>query len=205
MYILLIIVLNLLITLLFFQKARSTHDENSTEDITGFLFEPYRVAQGENLRGWFYSHFSHASWGHLIFNMITLFFFAGPVIDQLGPVFFLVLYVISGLGADLLVLAFQKSNPDYRALGASGSVSGILFAAIVLEPAMNVFFIFVPVPIPGPVFAVLYLLLSFYLMKQSDGISHEAHIGGAVTGFVFAALLGPNGLSPLILRIQSFF
>jgi len=110
-------------------------------------------------------------------------------------------YVFSTIGSCTLIFFMRKDNPQYRCLGASGSVTGVIFAAIVFNPAMTVFFY--AIPIPGPVFAVVYILLSIYMMKASgDGISHEAHIGGAIAGFAAAALLAPSGLVPLADRVK---
>lgn len=189
---LLLIGLNLIITLLFFRSA----------DKPNFLYYPYQVARGHGTRGLFYSNFAHANWSHFFFNMLTLYFFAPVVLSGMGGFWLLMIYALSAVGADLAVFSLRRNDPGYACLGASGSVSGVLFAAIVLQPAMSLYMFFIPIPIPAPIFAIGYLALSFYLAKRgSDGISHEAHIGGAVTGFVLAALFSPGGLHPLMQRI----
>jgi membrane associated rhomboid family serine protease len=100
------------------------------------------------------------------------------------------------------ILAIRSNNPSFRALGASGSIAGVLFTAIVLRPEMDLFLMFLPIPIPAPVFAVLYIALSTYLMgRQGSRVCHEAHVGGAIAGVVLGALLAPRGLSPLIERV----
>lgn len=169
-----------------------------------YLFIPSEVIQGNNLRGMLLSNFAHAGWGHLLFNMISFFFFA-PVIARMGGSFSLILiYFISGIGAYLLILFVHAKNPLYRSLGASGSISGIIFASIVFDPSINIMFLFFPVPIPGPIFAVGYILISYYLMKQQGGnVSHEAHIGGAIVGFVLAIFLSPYGIDPLLERVTN--
>ncbi|MFT7462921.1 MAG: membrane associated rhomboid family serine protease [Pseudohongiellaceae bacterium] len=168
-----------------------------------FLFEPARVMRGENLQGLVLSNFSHADGGHLTFNMFTLFFF-GPLVEaQLGPAGMLGVYLASAVGSTLLTLECHKKDPDYRALGASGAISGILFAAIVLVPTMGVSLILIPFAIPAPIFAVLYIGGSIMASKQRLGnIGHEAHIGGAVTGFIVAALLLPEGLGRLFSALR---
>jgi len=134
--------------------------------------------------------------------MISLYFFA-PVVEYiLGPVGLLIVYIVSGICASIFVFYFHRRNPAYRALGASGSISGVIFAAIVLQPSMSLYMFFIPIPIPGPIFAVGYIFLSTYLMRRGGGgVSHEAHIGGAVAGFLLAGLLYPAGFRPLLNRI----
>jgi membrane associated rhomboid family serine protease len=171
-----------------------------------FLFVPTEVAEGRNLRGMILSNFSHADAGHLLFNMISLYFFAPVVETMLGPQGLLLVYAASGVFAAVAIFLFHRRNPSYRALGASGSVSGVIFASIVLQPGMSIYFFFVPVPIPGPIFAVGYIALSTYLMGRGGGnVSHEAHVGGALAGFVLGGLLYERGFNPLIARILDLF
>lgn len=185
---LLLIGLNLIVTLLFFRSA----------DKPNFLYFPYEVARGRGTRGLFYSNFAHANWAHFFFNMLTLYFFAPVLLARMGPFWLLMIYALSAVGADLAVLAMRRNDPRYACLGASGSVSGVLFAAIVLYPAMTVY-VFFSIPVPAPLFAVGYLGLSFYLATRgSDGISHEAHIGGAIMGFLLAGLFSQEGFHPLL-------
>jgi membrane associated rhomboid family serine protease len=168
------------------------------------FFSPSEVYAGKNYQGMLLSHFAHADGAHLLFNMMTLYFF-GPVVEQgLGAAGMLFIYVGAGVFSTLLVYYLHRADPRYRALGASDSVTGIIFAAIVLLPGMDVYFFFVPVPIPAPLFAVGYIILSTYLMRRGGGhISHEAHLAGAISGLFFAGLLAPGGFGPLLSRIQS--
>lgn len=193
MAVLLVILLNLVVTLLFFQR----------EDKHNFLFSPYAISQNEGYRGWIYAHFSHANWMHLLFNMITFYFFAHVIVEQMGPIFMLALYGVAGLASDLAVYAMRHKDPRYACLGASGSVSGILFGSIILYPQMELYLMFIPIGIPGPVFAIAYLALSFYMARRGgDGVSHEAHIGGALAGLAVTAVMAPAGLQPLFAEIQ---
>ena len=83
-------------------------------------------------------------------------------------------------------------------------MTGIIFAAIVLLPEMSVYFFFVPFPIPAPLFAVGYIVLSTYLMRRGGGqTSHEAHVAGAISGLLLGGLLAPGGFGPLLHRIQN--
>jgi membrane associated rhomboid family serine protease len=165
-----------------------------------FLFVPYQVARGSNGVGMLAAHFAHGSVVHLAFNMLALYSFGDGVLDTLGPARFLFLYVVAGLGSDLLVFALRKDDPTYRCLGASGSVFGIVAAAVVLNPATSVTMFLVPIAISGPVFLVGYGIVSVVLIARNrrGGISHEGHLGGALLGLAVTALLAPRGLQPLV-------
>ncbi len=195
----LLIGVNVLISMLAFSSGKGGVSNR-------FLFVPSEVAAGRNIGGMILSNFSHADMGHLLFNMLSLYFFAPVVEYGLGGSGLLTIYFVSGICAGIFIFYFHRRNPAYRALGASGSVSGVIFASIVLQPSMSLYLFLVPVPIPGPVFAVGYIFLSTILMRRGGGgISHEAHIGGAVAGFVLAGLLYPPGFNPLLERIAHLF
>lgn len=168
-----------------------------------FLFVPSLAFGGRNIEGFFLSQFSHADLGHLFFNMLTLWFF-GPIVERWLGTHFLTLYLASGIFANLVVFAFRRNNPNYKVLGASGAITGILFAAIVLEPTMSISLLILPIPVPAPVFAVLYIGVSSFFMSRGDvaNVSHEAHVGGALAGLVLGGLLAPSGFRPLLERIQ---
>jgi membrane associated rhomboid family serine protease len=161
------------------------------------FFEKYKfnvgsIRRGEQIR-MFSSGFLHADTQHLIFNMLTLYFFADAVIFELGRINFIIVYIASLVFGNLLSLYFHKDEYWYSAIGASGAVTGILYAAILMRPEMNLYMFFVPIPIPGYVFGIGYLLYSIYGMKNRIGnIGHDAHFGGAVSGYVVTLLLMPS-------------
>ena len=139
------------------------------------------------------SGFLHVDWQHLLFNMFTLYFFANSVVFKLGVFNFYLIYLTSLLTGNLLSFYFHKNEPQYTAVGASGAVTGILYAAILLNPGMKMFIHFIPVPIPSYIIGVGYLLFSIYGMKTKMGnIGHDAHFGGAVGGYVMTLILAPN-------------
>lgn len=144
------------------------------------------IRAGEQYR-MFTSAFLHADYMHLGFNMLTLYFFAPVVIYNLGALGFLLVYFISMAFGSLLTLYFHKNEYSYRAIGASGAVTGILFSAILIYPDMEINFI------PGYIFGVLYLLFTIYGMKTRAGnIGHTAHFGGAIGGFIFTLIKMPH-------------
>jgi membrane associated rhomboid family serine protease len=158
------------------------------------FFERYKfnvggVKRGEQIR-LFSAGFLHVDMTHLLFNMITLFFFAPIVIGYLGSVYFVMIYVVSLLLGNLLSLYFHQNEYHYSAVGASGAVTGILYSAILLEPDMTLL-LFV-IPIPAYVFGIGYLLYSIYGMKKQLGnIGHDAHFGGAIGGYFVTLILAP--------------
>jgi len=150
-----------------------------------FKFNVGAVKAGEQYRN-ISSGFLHADMQHLLFNMVTLFFFGPIVIDYLGGYHFILIYIVSLLTGSLLSLYFHNDEPHYSAIGASGAVTGILFSAILFEPMMTINFF-----IPGWLFGVGYLFYSIYGMKKSIGnIGHTAHFGGAIGGYLLTLLLG---------------
>ncbi len=161
------------------------------------FFEKYKfnvgaVRRGEQIR-MFSSGFLHVDTMHLIVNMFTLYFFADIVVMELGNFNFIVVYIVSLLLGNLLSLYFHKDEYHYTAVGASGAVTGILYAAILLHPSMKLYMFFIPIPIPAYVFGIGYLLYSIYGMKKRIGnIGHDAHFGGAIGGFVVTLMLMPS-------------
>jgi len=142
------------------------------------------------------SGFLHVDFSHLLFNMFTLFFFANVVISWFGPTRFVIMYLISLLAGSLLALYFHKDEPFYSAVGASGAVTGILYAAILLQPDMRLGIMFIPIPLPAYVLGIGYLLYSIYGMKSRVGnIGHSAHFGGAIGGYVTTLFFKPSLLA----------
>ncbi|SDH92250.1 rhomboid family intramembrane serine protease [Winogradskyella thalassocola] len=165
-------------------------------DDRGF-FEKYKfnvgsIKRGEQIR-MISSGFLHADITHLLFNMFTLYFFADAVVKQLGAFNFIVIYFASLIFGNLLSLYFHKDEYWYSAIGASGAVTGVLYAAILLRPDMSLYMYFIPIPIPGYVFGIGYLLYSIYGMKNRIGnIGHDAHFGGAIGGYVVTLIMVPS-------------
>ena len=141
------------------------------------------------------SGFLHVNWFHLIFNTIALAAFSGMVESYLGSVQFLLVYFASLIGGDLLALFIHRNNGDYTAVGASGAISGIIFASIALFPGMNVGLFFLPISMPGWLFGLIFVLVSIYGIKSKrDNIGHEAHLGGALVGMLVGILFDPSAL-----------
>jgi membrane associated rhomboid family serine protease len=156
-----------------------------------YEFHVGSIRAGEQIR-MLSSGFLHADMTHLIFNMLTLWFFAPVVIGYLGDFSFGLVYFGSLIFGSLLTMVFHKNDYSYRAVGASGAVTGVLYSAILLQPDMMLGIFFV-IPIPAYLFGILYLLYSIYGMKaKNDNIGHTAHFGGAVGGYLITLIKEPQ-------------
>ncbi|WP_026715002.1 rhomboid family intramembrane serine protease [Flavobacterium daejeonense] len=175
---------------------------NDSSFFRKYEFHIGRIRSGEQIR-MITSGFLHADLGHLAFNMITLFFFAPVVSSYLGNLMFVIIYFASLIFGSLLTLVIHKNEYNYRAIGASGAVTGVLYSAILLRPDMMLGIFFV-IPMPAYVFGILYLLYSIYGMKaKNDGIGHTAHFGGAIGGYLITLLVYPDllVLHPLMVSL----
>ena len=164
------------------------------------LFDKYKVNVGAILRNkeyirLFSAGFLHADLMHLLLNMYVLYSFSQPIFEDFGTAGFLIIYFGSILLGNVFSLYLYKSHSWYSAIGASGGVSGILFASIAMIPDLGIYFFFIPIPIPGYIFGLLYFGYSVYSMlnpRQHDNIGHAAHMGGAFFGLVYAVALQPE-------------
>lgn len=141
------------------------------------------------------SGFIHADWNHLIFNMLTLFFFGNGVeaiFSSIGsPLLFVILYLTAIIISSLPSFIKNRNNSYYRSLGASGGVAAVLFTMVYYNPWDKLYVMFIPMP--SIVFGVLYLVYSAYMSKKNiDNINHGAHLWGAIYGLVYAFAFDPG-------------
>jgi len=161
------------------------------------FFEKFKFNVGAIKRGEHFRHitsgFLHVDYMHLFFNMWALYIFAPIVIESFGAVVFGIIYVLCLVGSSYFSFFYNKNNNYYSAVGASGAVAGILYAAILLYPDMTLIMFPIPIPLPGYVFGIGYLLYSIYGMKKQLGnIGHSAHLGGAIAGYLLTLAIAPN-------------
>lgn len=147
----------------------------------------------------------HADFGHLLFNMLTLFFFGrvmeGFYTKLLGTLGFALFYIAALVVSILPTYLKNRTNPNYRSLGASGAVSAVLFAFILLAPWSRIV-VFV-VPMPAIIYAVLYLVYSFYMDRRGqDNVNHSAHLWGAAFGIAFTLVLKPEVFSFFLYQLS---
>ncbi len=141
----------------------------------------------------------HASWTHLLVNMMVLYFFGlavessfSQLFGRAGELFFVLLYLGGALASNLYALRVHRNNYYYNAIGASGAVSAILFTYIFLYPWEKLYF-FGLIPIPGILFAVGYLVYSWMMGRRESGhVAHDAHFLGALFGILFPVVLKPS-------------
>ena len=163
-----------------------------------------KIKAGEQIRMWT-SGFLHVDFNHLFINMLSLYFFAGYVVNSLGELKFLALYLTSLYFGNFLSFRYHNKQDDYTAVGASGAVSGVVFSSVLLYPEMKMMLLFLPIPLPGYVMATLYLVYTIYGMrKQKDNIGHTAHFGGAIAGIIatiafIPSVINDSGFTLLIL------
>lgn len=175
---------------------------------SALLFEPF-VIKSRNQWYRFITHaFIHANWPHLAVNMFVLYMF-GRNVEMLLPyitaqpplLHYLMLYVGGILFSTIPAYQRNVNDPGYRAVGASGAVSAVLFAQIIMLPTNPVYFMFIPFPIPAYIFGILYLVYSYYMDKRGgDNVAHDAHFFGAVYGILYMVMLDPS----LVLDVGGF-
>lgn len=169
--------------------AMSYYGFNNATFLNRYMFNVGAVQKGDYVR-LISSGFLHANWEHLIFNMISLFFFYEVVTDSMGELLFVFIYFGSMLLGNVFSLQIYKRQSYYSAIGASGAVSGIIFTAIALYPkAIKVNFL------PGWLFGALYFGYSVFMMfnpQKGDNLGHTAHIGGALFGLAVVVLYAPT-------------
>lgn len=158
------------------------------------IFYPYAIQERNEWYRFLSSGFIHADWMHLLFNMIALYSFGQNVENALvvimgkgiGSALYVALYFVSKIGGGIPTFINHRYNATYRALGASGAVSGVVFASIFFFPLTGLLIFPIPIPLPAVVFGFAYLAYSSYMSRHgNDNIGHDAHFGGAVTGFAF--------------------
>lgn len=169
--------------------SMSYYGFNNSTFFNRYKFNVGAVQKGDYVR-LVSSGFLHANWEHLIFNMISLYFFQDVIIGSMGNLMFLLIYFGSMLLGSVFSLYIYKKQPYYSAIGASGAVSGIIFAAIALYPtALSVNFL------PGWLFGALYFGYSVFMMfnpQQGDNLGHAAHLGGALFGLAVVIVYAPE-------------
>lgn len=163
------------------------------------LFRPYYFMRHKQYDTMILSGFVHADLGHLLFNMVTFYFFAFPLERYIGTTRFLILYFAGLVVSHACTFAKQRKNAAYASLGASGAISAVLFAYIVYFPTTTLMIIPIPIPIPAALFAVGYVGYSYWSSLQSRGrINHDAHLCGALSGVAFVAATNPGAFANLL-------
>lgn len=187
--------MNILILIIVITAIISFAAPNGSSNFEKYKFNVGAISNRKEYIRLLSAGFLHADLMHLIFNMLTLYFFGPVIIQGFGNFGFLLIYFGSILLGNIFSLFIYQKQPWYSAIGASGGVSGILFAAIAMMPDIRIYMFFIPIPIPGYIFGLVYFAYSVYMMlnpSQHDNIGHAAHLGGAFFGLVYAVLTQPQ-------------
>ncbi|MDB5230765.1 MAG: rhomboid family intrarane serine protease [Chitinophagaceae bacterium] len=164
------------------------------------IFYPPAVSQNNQWYRFITCGFIHADIPHLIFNMYSFYIFGdyvekacNEIFDEpRGKIIYVALYILALIVCLLPSYNKHKNDYYYKSLGASGAVSAIIFAGILLFPTLEIGMFFIPIRIPGFIFGPIYLGISVYLDKrQKDHINHSAHFWGAIFGVVFITVMAP--------------
>ncbi len=141
----------------------------------------------------FTSSFLHGDYFHLLFNMMTLFFFGPPVERLLGTDGFLIIFFGAVLASGIVSFYVNRYNLAYTSLGASDGVSGVVLSFCLFAPLYPIYFMFVPIPIPAIVYGVVYILVSANMIGRFGGrVAHEAHLAGAIAGVILTIAMRPE-------------
>jgi len=175
-----------------------------------WLMNPYQIIHRKQYYRLITSGLIHADWAHLIFNMLTLYFFGGIVeayfnmVSEYGTLLYIVMYIAGIVIADIPSLIKHKDNPNYNALGASGAVSAVVFSSILFNP-LNELCLYGLICLPGFIFGAIYVIYSYYSAKnQRDNIGHEAHLFGALFGVIFTIIIWPGVIGHFIEQMANF-
>ena len=165
--------------------------------IDDLIFYPPAIDRQKQWYRFFTNGFIHADFGHLAFNMLSLYMFGefvekgfSEIFGQKGKLIYIVMYVTALAVCLIPTYSKNKENYYYKSLGASGAVSAVVFVGIFLFPLTKIGLLFIPPIIPGFIFAPLYLIISAYMSKKGgDNINHSAHIWGALFGVAYLIVL----------------
>lgn len=176
-----------------------------------FMMNPYRIEKHHEYYRFITSGLVHADLSHLLWNMFSFYFF-GRVVEQYfsyiferkGSYYLVIFYFLAVVVSDLPTYFKNRNNPSYNSLGASGGVSAVIFASVLFQPLDKICFYFV-ICLPGFILAIGYLMWSYYNGKKShDNINHDAHLYGALFGFVFCAILHPASIPNFIEQLSQW-
>jgi membrane associated rhomboid family serine protease len=175
------------------------------------IFSPYIIDKEKDWKRFVTHGFLHADINHLVFNMISLYFF-GPFVEksfgyqfnEMGSFVYLFFYITSIIAASIFGFFKNKSNQRYLSLGASGAISAVVFASIIFDPINKIYIFFIPIGIPAYIFGPVYLLISGFLAKKGGGgIAHDAHFFGALYGMLFIIIAFPGAIANFIKMIAN--
>ncbi len=189
----------------------SWYSFDKPEVLKKLLLNPNQVASKQQYYRFITSGFVHANFSHLLWNMFSFFFF-GVVVEYyfnyifgvVGPILFILLYLLAIVISDMPSYFKHKNNPGYNSLGASGGVAAIIFTSILFQPMQDIC-LYAILCFPGFIFGIAYILGSYYYGKRAkDNINHAAHIYGALVGLVFTIIIFPKSIPLFIEQVRDW-
>lgn len=213
-------ILTIIIALTVISSLKGFKDQNL---VSNNLLIPYSVYHDKSYHRLFTYMLFHKDTGHLFFNMFSLYFLGDFLLKAVGgnyqgaqyydgliatygfmngQVRFLILYILGGLVSTIIPMIRNKDNPSYSALGASGAVSAVIFATLMFNPGIELNIMFIPIGIPAYLFGPLYIFFEIMMDRRGGtNIGHDAHIGGALFGVLFAIFTEPDVVNRFINEI----
>jgi membrane associated rhomboid family serine protease len=176
-----------------------------------FMMNPYKINNNGQYYRFISSGFIHQNHMHLILNMFSFYFF-GRIIEivfkavfgEWGAIYYIALYIIAIVVSDLPSYFKNRNNPRFNSLGASGGVAAVIFASIVFQPLQDIC-LFIAICLPGFILGTAYIIYSYYQGKKAnDNINHDAHLYGAVFGFIFCVVMYPPSIANFFKQILSW-
>lgn len=197
--------LSLTLILILITAAMTIYAWQNPTVLSRWMFNAYQIARRNEYWRFITSGFVHADWGHLIFNMISLYFFGQLMEQVVGREYYLVLYLVGIIVSEIPSYLKHRNNPNYNSLGASGGVSAVVFAGIVFFPLNPIYIFFIPIGIPGFLFGLLYMLYSYYEANRGGSyVNHSAHLWGALFGVTFVVILFPGAVPRFFEQVLSY-
>jgi membrane associated rhomboid family serine protease len=205
--------MSLTLIIIVFTVIVSFYGFNNPDILNKLMHNPYKVSMNKEYYRLLSSGFIHADYMHLLLNMYGLYIFGSAVENTFdynlggsGKIYFLLLYILGIIISSLPDFFQKKNNAYFNSLGASGGVSSIVFASVIVSPLTKLMLFPIPLPMPAYIFAVIYLLYSIYMDKrQSNNVNHMAHIWGALWGVAFMVLAFPHSITLFFEQIKASF
>ncbi len=179
--------------------------------MSSLIMNPYVTHERQQYYRFVSSGFIHKDHVHLLWNMFSLYFFGTAIerefqglFGQAGGLYYVALYILAIIASDVPTYFKHRHNPGYNSLGASGGVAAVIFAFIIFEPLADICLYFA-LCMPGFILGGLYIVFSWYQgRKSNDNINHDAHLYGALFGFIFCAIVAPSSIGNFLEQIKNW-
>ena len=179
--------------------------------LSSLMMNPYYTHRKQQYYRFISSGFVHKDHTHLLWNMLSFYFFGTAIerqfnalFGQAGPLYFLALYILAIIVSDIPTYFKHRDSVVYNSLGASGGVSAVIFAFIIFQPLADICLYFA-LCMPGFILGALYIIFSWYQGRRSnDNINHDAHLYGALFGFIFCIIVAPSSIGNFFEQIKNW-